>query len=50
MGVEGEGSWVGLVGLPGRLQQVMELLTWKSEGDGGGDGGSGGGALDMKLL
>lgn len=31
---------VGCGGLPGRLQQVMELLVWKSEGEEGGDGGS----------
>lgn len=31
----------GCGGLPGCLQQVMELLTGKSEG--GGDGSSGGG-------
>lgn len=43
----------GCGGLPGRLRQVMELLVWKSEGEGGGDGRSGcsgGGVLDMKLL
>lgn len=43
-------SWMGFMGgiggcggLPGRLQQVMELLVWKSEGDGGSDGCSDGG-------
>lgn len=43
----GGGLWVGSVvavggGLPGRRQQVMELLVWKSEREGGGDRGSGG--------
>lgn len=33
----------GCGGLPACLQQVMELLVWKSEREGGGDGGSGGG-------
>lgn len=32
---------MGCGGLPGCLQQVMELLVWKSDGEGGGDGGSG---------
>lgn len=43
-------------GLPGRLQQVMGLLVWKSvRREGVGDGGSSVGGrwgeeLDMKLL
>lgn len=35
------GGTGGCGGLPGRLRQVMELLVWKSEGEGGGDGRSG---------
>lgn len=35
------GGTGGCGGLPGRLRLVMELLVWKSEGEGGGDGRSG---------